>query len=312
VGIAILDAARLVRTNRAQHEELEDRRIALVARSERESRAQADRRREVYDEALVPFRDLFVRLKNVDLAELSAIDLQVAGDAPTIEVVEVRLSALGAVGAMAGGLSSGVGAGAAAYAAVGAFAAASTGTPIAALSGAAATNATLAFLGGGTLAAGGGGVAAGTMVLGGLVAAPVLLAGAAFVSWKGRRERRNQREVAAELAVADAGLTLNEQRSAAVLTRSRQVRAMLKDLQGHVVDRLPAFRELIDKEADYVAYPPAARAQVATLVGLVTTTVALMATPLIDDDGKVADLSEQMLADAQQRIDDLGASGAAE
>lgn len=307
-----MDAARLVRTNRAQHEELDDRHTALVARSEHECRAQADRRREVYWDALVPFRDLFARLKNVDLAELSAIELPVAGEAPTIEVVAVRLSALGAVGAMAGGLTSGAGTGAAAYAAVGAFAAASTGTPIAALSGAAATNATLAFLGGGTLAAGGGGVAAGTLVLGGLVAAPVLLAGAAFVSWKGRRERRNQREIAAELAVAEAKLDLTEQRSAAVLTRSRQVRAMLTDQQSHIADRLPAFRELVGAEADYAAYPPAARAQVATLVGLVTTTVALMATPLVDDDGRVADLSEQMLADARQRIDDLDASGATE
>lgn len=307
-----MDAARLVRSNRAQHEELEDRHRALVARSERESAAQSDRRNDVYDEALVPFRDLFARLKNVDLAELTAIDLPVAGEAPTIEVVEVRLSALGAVGAMAGGLTSGVGAGAAAYAAVGAFAAASTGTPIAALSGAAATNATLAFLGGGALAAGGGGVAAGTMVLGGLVAAPVLLAGAAFVSWKGRRERRNQREIAAALAVAEAELTVTEQRSAAVLTRSRQVRAMLTDLQRHIADRLPAFGALVNAEPDYAAYPPAARTQVATLVGLVITTVALMATPLIDDDGKVAALSGQMLTDAQQRIDDLDASGAAE
>jgi hypothetical protein len=44
--------------------------------------------------------------------------------------------------------------------------AASTGTAISALSGAAATNAVLATLGGGTIAAGGGGVAAGTMAMG--------------------------------------------------------------------------------------------------------------------------------------------------
>ena len=43
--------------------------------------------------------------------------------------------------------------------------AASTGTLISTLSGAAASNATLAWLGGGSLAAGGGGIAAGTMVL---------------------------------------------------------------------------------------------------------------------------------------------------
>lgn len=54
------------------------------------------------------------------------------------------------------------------------FAAASTGTAIASLSGVAATNATLAFLGGGSLAAGGFGMAGGMIVLGGLVAAPAL------------------------------------------------------------------------------------------------------------------------------------------
>ena len=54
------------------------------------------------------------------------------------------------------------------------FAAASTGTAIATLSGAAATNATLAFFGGGSLAAGGLGMAGGTAVLGGLVAGPAL------------------------------------------------------------------------------------------------------------------------------------------
>ena len=52
--------------------------------------------------------------------------------------------------------------------------AASTGTAISSLAGAAASNATLAWLGGGSLAAGGFGVAGGMCVLGGLVAAPAL------------------------------------------------------------------------------------------------------------------------------------------
>lgn len=306
MGIAIVDAARLVRLNRALHEELEDRHAALVARGEREAAEQAARRRQVYDNSLIPFRDLFARLKNVDLAELSAVTLPPAGEAPAIEVRAVQLSALGAVTALAGGVTSGLGAAAGAFAIVGSVATASTGTSISALSGAAAMNATLAALGGGSLAAGGGGVAAGTMVLGGLVAAPALLAGVAFVSWKGRRERRNQREIAAELTVADAGLLLVEERSGAVLTRSRHVRSLLVELDGHIVERLPSFRSLVDGEQDYSAYPPAARAEVATLVGLVTTTVSLMAAPLIDDDGQVTTLSAQLLDDAEQRMSDLG------
>lgn len=54
---------------------------------------------------------------------------------------------------------------------------ASTGTPIAALSGAAAKNALLAWFGGGAIAAGGGGKALGTVVLGGIVTAPAILVG---------------------------------------------------------------------------------------------------------------------------------------
>jgi hypothetical protein len=52
--------------------------------------------------------------------------------------------------------------------AVGALATASTGTAISTLSGAASTNAVLAWLGGGSIAAGGGGVAVGTAVLAGI------------------------------------------------------------------------------------------------------------------------------------------------
>ena len=48
------------------------------------------------------------------------------------------------------------------------------------MSGVAATNATLAWFGGGAVAAGGGGIAAGTMVLGGIVAIPALIVAGVF------------------------------------------------------------------------------------------------------------------------------------
>lgn len=60
---------------------------------------------------------------------------------------------------------------------------ATTGTALSSLSGVAATNATLAWLGGGALSAGGLGMAGGAMVLGGLVAGPALaIGGAMFAS----------------------------------------------------------------------------------------------------------------------------------
>lgn len=72
------------------------------------------------------------------------------------------------------GVSAGIGTAVGAWALISTYGAASTGTAIASLSGVAATNATLAWLGGGSLAAGGGGIAAGSAVLGGIVAIPAL------------------------------------------------------------------------------------------------------------------------------------------
>ncbi|EGR7942990.1 TPA: hypothetical protein I7142_16795 [Vibrio vulnificus] len=85
---------------------------------------------------------------------------------------------------VAAGSLAGVAAGGGAYLGVGSLATASTGTAISGLSGAAATNATLAWLGGGSLASGGFGMAGGTMVLGGLVVGPLLAIGGSVFAYK--------------------------------------------------------------------------------------------------------------------------------
>ena len=72
------------------------------------------------------------------------------------------------------GISVGVGTALGAWALASTFGTASTGAAIVGLSGAAATNATLAWFGGGAVAAGGGGIAAGTAVIGGIIAIPAI------------------------------------------------------------------------------------------------------------------------------------------
>lgn len=95
----------------------------------------------------------------------------------------LALSTTAYLGKIAGAGVTGAAAAYAVYGGVMALAAASTGTPIAALSGVAAYNATMAAIGGGSLAAGGFGMAGGALVLGSVVAAPLIaVAGWAFAS----------------------------------------------------------------------------------------------------------------------------------
>lgn len=80
-------------------------------------------------------------------------------------------AAINASKGVAGGVSTALGS----WALVSTFGAASTGTGLISLSGVAATNATLAWFGGGAVAVGGGGMAAGTAVLGGIVVIPAMV-----------------------------------------------------------------------------------------------------------------------------------------
>lgn len=86
------------------------------------------------------------------------------------------------------GLFSGASTAAGTWALVGTYGAASTGTAINGLSGVAATNAILAWLGGGSLATGGLGMAGGTVVLGGIVIVPMVTIMGLVQHWKANKK----------------------------------------------------------------------------------------------------------------------------
>ena len=102
----------------------------------------------------------------------------------------ISLVRTGGLGGAALGTAGGFAASGATTAAVMALGTASTGTAISALSGAAATNATLAALGGGSLAAGGGGIALGTTILGAATLGVGLLVGGVIFSCTGSKLSR--------------------------------------------------------------------------------------------------------------------------
>ena len=111
------------------------------------------------------------KAKGKEYEFLSGIDIQ-AEEIKEMETIDMKSSEVLRTLAVGGSFAAiGIlGTPAIVTGAVTAMCAASTGTAISTLSGAAASNAVLAWLGGGTLAAGGGGVAAGTVVLGAITA----------------------------------------------------------------------------------------------------------------------------------------------
>lgn len=136
------------------------------------------------------FSDVFEQIKNRPTFKTYSKNGVTLPKYDREKIKEVYVGAgvlLGGLGGAGLGAAGGFAAAGATTAAVMALGTASTGTAIASLSGAAATNATLALLGGGTLAAGGGGMAAGSAALGAATLGVGLLVGGIIFSFTGRK-----------------------------------------------------------------------------------------------------------------------------
>lgn len=163
------------------------------------------------------------------------------------EIEEYSYTAVGVLGTIAGAGTAGAAAGFAVYGGVMAFGAASTGTAISSLAGVAATNATLAALGGGSLATGGLGMAGGTAILGAAVAGPVLaIAGWAYNS-HGKEALRNARKADEEANESIDKLERAIEHLSQTTDYVRKIKSTLTSLDKQFVFYFDKLKEIDDR-----------------------------------------------------------------
>ncbi len=263
----------------------------------------------VLDGSIKTFINEFEKLNHVELTESSGLnELQkmVLDKKSFTELKDLQSMA----SSLAGGLASGAMAGAltafGAYGAAGALATASTGTAIASLSGAAATNATLAFFGGGSLAAGGLGMAGGTAVLGGLVAGPTL-AVLGFVA--GAKASKNLD--AANANYAKAKEFEEEMKTAAALCygirrRSAMFNRFLIRLQTVFDPLVYDMTQIInEKGTDFREFSDNEKKCVASAMSLAGAIKAVLDTPILDDEGNLTEESGEIINITQKKVDEI-------
>lgn len=242
----------------------------------------------------------FEQLKNVDFISATEQEKLLLGDfdKPALQEIKNDCSLLEGT---ATGLGSGVSGGA--LAAFGAYngtmmlATAGTGTAISSLSGAAATNATLAWLGGGTLASGGLGVAGGTMVLGTLAAGPALLIFGSVLGAKADKnlsDARSNREQANAFAnESDAicvkldGIYQISQLASDVLSKARTTcRRATQKLAKIIKESGTDFSRYTDEQKEHVFKTVKSAQLVKSIIDV----------PILDKDGAILGDAEAKLA----------------
>ena len=262
---------------------------------------------DVLDNSVKPFIVEFEKLNHVDFTEsegLSELQKMVVDKKSFTELKELQSMASSLVGGVASGAMFGAVTAFGAYGAAGALATASTGTAIASLSGAAATNATLAFFGGGSLAASGLGIAGGTAVLGGLVAGPAL-AVLGFVV--GAKASANKDKAYSNLAKAKE--YKEEMDAASVLCMGIRRRAnmfsrFLLSLNSIFEPLVFEMREIINKRGtDFREFTDKEKETVAEAMALAGAIKAILDTPILDDDGNLVPESEWIVEETKCKLE---------
>lgn len=251
---------------------------------------------QVLSGSLLPFVDAFAKLKNVDftespgLLELSKLRIDRASfeKADASEHFGVSLAG-GALAGLTGGTLAAFGA----YSVASTFAVASTGTAISSLSGAAATNATLAFFGGGSLATGGLGMAGGSAVLGGLVAGPALLVMGVIVSAKAGKGLEEAKQYAAQADELCQQFENGAAQCMAIRRRTWMFHNLLARLDALFLPLVFDLEQIIETEGtDYALYTENSKKSVAMAASAAMSIKAVMDTPMLAEDGNLADSAE--------------------
>lgn len=224
-------------------------------------------------------------------------------DIGTLESIEMNASTAGKIASLSTGVATIALCGVpyATTTAVGALATASTGTAISSLSGAAATNATLAWLGGGSIAAGGGGMAAGSVVLGTITAtttgvfalAAAGLVASAYYSKKYTEATAYLEEVRKARAKAKLGWTAME----AINQRAMELESVMKRLGDRINDKLLYLEPLVyDFSTDDEYYQNTFR-ETSLLVKALSEVAQV---PLIDKNGTLSNESSVTLVNTKK------------
>lgn len=157
---------------------------------------------------------------------------------------------------------------------------ASTGTAISTLSGAAATNAMLAWFGGGSLAAGGGGMALGSMVLGGITLGPAIAIGGFVLGSEGEKALTRARAYKAKVNTAITKMEAAQAFAGQVERRISELWEILETLNGQALSGLQALgARPFERERDAQLFQ-----QVALLVKAIAE---ITQTPVLDTEGQL-------------------------
>lgn len=262
----------------------------------------------VLNDSLMPFVETFEKIHNVELNESAGLN-----ELQNFKIDKQFFNELKEMGAMASSIVSGAAGGAVlgAITAFGAYGAAmtfgacaTTGTLISTLSGAALSNATLAFLGGGALSVGGLGVAGGTAVLGGLVAGPALAVMGFVVGAKASANKEKAYENLANARAFEEEIETVRVLCKGIRMRANMFERLLIKLDVILSPLVYNLQNIVEiSGTDYSKYTEEQKNVVAACLSTAVAMKAVLDTPILTEEGNLTEESNNIAEPVQKVLD---------
>lgn len=259
------------------------------------------RKLRAFNGVVAEFISTYERIKNVELSQSPELDKLNAGDftSKTLTGLRQDYKALQDAGlGLGAGLSGGAALAFGAYNGTMLLATASTGTAISSLGGVAATNATLAWLGGGSLAAGGYGMAGGMMVLGGIVAGPALAIFGHVLGNKGEEALNTARSNMEQARTIRDEAKLMTDKLSAIAQVTTLANNTFSNVSSQLRRAVNELKTVIEQQGvDYRAYSDQSKKVVFGSVKFAQLLKAMIDTPILDTDGNLVTSTEKRIKD---------------
>lgn len=259
----------------------------------------------IYETQIIPFVETYQKIKNIDFANSQLNQEFNLNGISQNDILSIQKSALDMKNIVGGGVTAlGAGglAGLATYGSVGVLASTAGGTAIGGLTGVAATNATLAWLGGGSLAAGGFGMAGGMAVLGGIVAGPVLAIGGMMMASKAEEAKHNAYSNRDKASLAAEQMETAETMVNGIDLRFNEISEVLKKLSTVFTPFLHGIQNIVENNTNYKTYSNQEKEGIMVAAMLTKTLKNILEAPLLDKEGNLTPVSGEAVEIGRNQI----------
>ncbi len=264
------------------------------------------RKLRAFNGVILDFIKTYEKIKNIELSQSPEVDKLTSGDFSNQTLAGLRqdYQALKDAGlGLGAGLSGGAALAFGAYNGTMLLATASTGTAISSLGGVAATNATLAWLGGGSLAAGGYGMAGGAMVLGGIVAGPALAIFGHIVGNKGEAALNKAKSNLEEANTISDESDLMVAKLEAIEKVTSQANSVFSKVSTKLRMSVGEINSVLAQEGvDFRSYSDEAKSAVFGSVKFAQLLKAMIDTPILDEEGNLVLSTEKRIQDVAEKL----------